>query len=135
MKPKLWGFCTHWCSGMSLVEVMTAMVVMAIAILAILSAVLSASKSNRFNMEKTMALNLAIERMEEVKNTAYDDITSVNFSDETGITVGAHPISFSRTVSITSSTYKTVTVTVTWTNFGAPYTEKEEITTIISNTS
>ena len=119
--------------GLTIVEVMIAMTVMTVTILSILTAIVSASRGNRNNMERTMALNLAVERMDQVKNKAYDDITAANFPSESGITVGTHPITFSRSVSITTTTYKTVTVTVTWTNFGGAYRETEEVSTIIGN--
>ena len=120
--------------GLTIVEVMIAMTVMTVAILSILTAIISASKGNRNNMERTMALNLAVQRMDQVKNSAYDDITAANFPTLTGITVGTHPVTFSSAVTITTTTYKTVTVTVTWTNLAGQYRETEEVSTIIGNT-
>ena len=114
-------------------EVMIAMTVMTVTILSILTAIISASQGNRNNMERTMGLNLAVDRMDQVKNKAYDDITSGNFPSESGLTVGTHPVTFSRSVSITTTTYKTVTVTVTWTNLGGQFRETAQVSTIISN--
>ncbi len=121
--------------GLTIIEVMIAMIVMAVAILSVLSAVISASMGNRHNIDKTLGMNLAVEKMDVIKNSAYDDITTSNFPAETGITVGSHPISFNRSVGITTTTYKTITVTVTWTNLGSAYGETVELSTIIANTT
>ncbi len=121
--------------GMTIIEVMIALTVMTIAILSVLIAVISASQGARNNVEKAMALNLAAEKMDQIKNVAYDDITTGNYPAESGITVGSHPITFSRAVSIATTTYKTITVTVTWSNFGTPFTETVEVSTIIANTA
>ena len=79
-----------------------------------------------------MALNLAIQRMDQVKSQSYSNITATNFPAQSGLTVGSSPVTFSRSVSIVTGNYKTVTVTVTWSHFGSPFVESEEISTIIS---
>ncbi len=120
-------------AGMTVVEVLVAITLLAASLGAVYTAITFASRVSQHNVEKTMALNLAIERMDQVKNNAYAAIVSANFPDESGLTVGSYPIGFNRSVSIGISNYKTVTVTVTWSHLGWPFVETEEISTIISS--
>ena len=121
------------CKGMTIVEILVAITLLTVAMAAIYTAITFASKVSQHNVEKTMALNLAIARMDEVKNYAYSSITSANFPDESGLTVGSYPVTFSRSVNIVTGDYKTVTVTVTWSHLGAPFVEQEQVSTIISS--
>ncbi len=120
-------------AGMTVVEVLVAITLLAASLGAVYTAITFASRVSQHNVEKTMALNLAIERMDQVKNTAYAAMVSANFPDENGLTVGSYPIGFDRSVSISTSDYKTITVTVTWSHLGWPFVETEEISTIISS--
>ena len=119
-------------SGMTIVEVLIAITLLAVAMGAIYTAITFASRVSQHNVEKTMALSLAIDRMDQVKNTTYANIAAANFPSESGITVGSYPITFSRSVTIVTGNYKTVTVTATWSHLGSPFVEQEEVSTIIS---
>lgn len=119
-------------SGLTLVELLVAITILLIATGSILLAVNFASKVSKHNLRKAVAINLVTQRLEQIKNAAYGNITAANFPNETNIQVGSDPIRYNRTVTIDTGTYKTVTVTVTWNQLGAPFVESESAVTIIS---
>ena len=122
----------RWRKGLTILEVLIAITILAMSVGAIFTAITFASRVGQHNVERTMALNLAIERMDQVKNTTYNSIVAANFPSEAGISVGSSPIRFDRSVSISTDNYKTITVNVTWSHFGWPFVETEEVSTIIS---
>jgi len=100
--------------GFSLLEVLIGLVVLAIGILAIAGMQITAIKGNYFSGSLTQATILAQDKMEELKNTSYDSVTSG--SDTKTIPPGGGT-TFTRAWNVvnTTTTMKTITVTVTWT--------------------
>lgn len=119
-------------SGLTFVELLISITILSIAVAAILVSVNFASKVSRHSINKAAAVNLATEKLEQIKKDSYSNITTVNYPAESGLTVGSSPVSFNRTVGIATASYKTITVTVTWNQLGAPFVESESMVTIIS---
>ncbi len=122
-------------SGFTLLEVLIAITLLVMATVAIYTAITFASRVGQHNVEKTMALNLAIQEMDNLKSQGYGSITATS---GTFPQVGSNPVTFQYSVTVPevvsgSNRYKTVTVTVTWTHLGAPFVESEQLTTIVSS--
>ena len=100
--------------GFTLLEILIAVSIFAIGVLAVASMQISAIRGNRLGNEVTQATLLAQDKLEELKNSA--DIASVpDSSDQQGI--------FTRSWQITPATgdSRLVTMTVTWTVAGASH--------------
>ncbi|HRZ87268.1 MAG TPA: prepilin-type N-terminal cleavage/methylation domain-containing protein [bacterium] len=111
--------------GLSFIELMVSITILMIAIGGILAGITYGSRLARHNVNKTIAVNLISQRMEQILADSYGNITAANYPAEANIAVGAHPIRFNRSVAIATGTYKTITVTVTWVEFGTPFVESE----------
>jgi prepilin-type N-terminal cleavage/methylation domain-containing protein len=93
--------------GFTLMEVLIAIVVLSVALLALAGLQIVSIRGNSFGNHMTEALTLAKDKMEERKNAEWDQI-----ADESG----DHQI-YHWACSVTQSDkIKTVTVTVTWEN-------------------
>jgi type IV pilus modification protein PilV len=100
--------------GFTLLEILIAVSIFAIGVLAVASMQVSAIRGNRLGSEVTQATILAQDKLEELKNSV--DIASVpDSSDQQGI--------FTRSWQITPATgdSRLATVTVTWTVGGASH--------------
>ena len=104
-------------TGFSLLEVLFAMTVFSIGLLAILMMVFTVTNCNSASKNLTSAVNLAQSKIDDLKITAYASIL-----DETETSLDASGVSgsgiFNRATTVTTSTspnYKTVDVTVSWT--------------------
>ena len=98
--------------GFTLVEIMVAMIVLSIGLLSFFALNMAIIKSNVFSKAITYATNLAQEKIEQLKNTPYANITN---QTETGIGLNN---AFTRTTTVQEgvpqANMKTITVTVTW---------------------
>ncbi|OGL38811.1 MAG: hypothetical protein A2042_01050 [Candidatus Schekmanbacteria bacterium GWA2_38_11] len=105
---KFWGNK----EGFTLVEIMVAMIVLSIGLLSFFALNMAIIKSNVFSKAITYATNLAQEKIEQLKNTPYANITN---QTETGIGLNN---AFTRTTTVQEgvpqANMKTITVTVTW---------------------
>ena len=105
---KFWGNK----EGFTLVEIMVAIIVFSIGLLIFISLNIAIIKSNVFSKAITYATNLAQEKIEQLKNTPYANITN---QTETGIGLNN---AFTRTTTVQEgvpqANMKTITVTVTW---------------------
>lgn len=122
----------RYSKGLTLVELLVAITILLIATGSILLAVNFASKVSKHNLRKAVAVNLVTQRLEQIMNSSYANVTTANFPNEANIQVGSDPIRYSRTVTINAGSYKTVTVTVAWNQLGAPFVESESAVTIVS---
>jgi len=101
-------------NGFTLVEVMIAVMVLAIAFLAMYQMQAMAVRGNETANQVTIATVLAQDKMEEIRNTNYDDVTNLNFPTENYGMVPNFP-QFRREVAVTENgRVKTVRVTVLW---------------------
>jgi prepilin-type N-terminal cleavage/methylation domain-containing protein len=99
--------------GFTLVEVMIAIVVLSVALLALAGLQIVSIRGNSFGNRMTEALTLAKDLMEEMKNEEWGDI--VDWSDDWP--PPPEPPIYHRVCSVMQSgNIKTVTVTVSWDN-------------------
>ena len=97
--------------GFTLVEVLIAIVVLSVALLALAGLQIVSIRSNSFGNHMTEAVTLAKDVMEEMKDTQWEQIQGSTDNPE-----GASGIIYRRVCSVTTSDeIKTVTVRVTWT--------------------
>jgi prepilin-type N-terminal cleavage/methylation domain-containing protein len=98
--------------GFTLMEVLIAIVVLSVALLALAGLQISSIQRNSFGNHMTEAMTLAKDKMEEMKNKQWDQIGDI--SDDPP---GASGVIYHRECSVMQSDkMKTVTVTVTWEN-------------------
>ena len=98
--------------GFTIIEVMVAMIVLAIGLLSFFALNVAIIKGNVFAKMMTSATNLAQEKIEELKNTPYASIVE---QSETNIGLNN---AFTRTTTVQpgvpQTSMKTITVTVYW---------------------
>jgi type IV pilus assembly protein PilV len=113
----------------TLIEIMIALVVLSVGLVALVGLQISAIKGNAFSKRMTTAVTIANARLEEIKNTAYANIQS-----ESSTQVSASNMNFTREVTVNNDSpvlnTKTVNVTVTWKDGSKSHTVP--ISTIIS---
>jgi prepilin-type N-terminal cleavage/methylation domain-containing protein len=98
--------------GFTLMEVMIAIVVLSVALLALAGLQIISIRGNSFGNNMTEAITLAKDLMEEMKNEDWEQI-----ADSSNPLKGASGITYQRTCSVTQTgKIKTVTITVTWDN-------------------
>ncbi len=103
-------------NGFTLVEVLFALAIFSIGLLAIIGMTTMTIKSNYMSKNLTTAVHLAQNKLDELKAGAYEDIdagseTDLDSQEEAGGGI------FDRSVTVTTSTapdYKTVEVIVSW---------------------
>jgi type IV pilus assembly protein PilV len=119
--------------GFTLIEILVALVILSVGLLALISISLTVMKSNAFADKMTMATTLAQDRLEEIQSTAYEEVNSVNFpSEDYGAISGFS--AFRREVTIANDfpliNMKTITVTVLWRD-GAGNSHNIQLKTVI----
>ncbi len=98
--------------GFTLVEVMIAIVVLSVALLALGGLQIISIRSNSFGNHMTEAITLAKDLMEEMKDAEWEQI-----GDRSDDPVGATGIVYHRVCTVTEQdNIKTVTVMVSWDN-------------------
>lgn len=125
-------------NGLTVIEVLIALVVSGIVISALFVGINFAGKYVRHNANKTMALNFAQGLMEEMKGEGYSDLDNYNgYIDMVYLYQGgAVSIPAERSVEVSNVTingfvYKQVNVNVSWDWQGMSYTE--EVNTLRSD--
>ncbi len=104
--------------GLTLVEVMIALVVLLLVFLALMQTALVSIDSNMINALRDEAVNIAEEKMNDERNKTFDNITS---SPAAGVSRSIRNIpsatlnyKAARTVTLLNADSKQVTITVTW---------------------
>ncbi len=117
--------------GFTLIEVLIAIAVLAIGLLALAGVTVSVINGNVFGRTMTAATTLAADKMEELKNTKYANITS---GGPESLTVDNHAYTRTWTVNNNSpaANMKTITVTVTWKWRGQDHDPPTSLSTIVS---
>ena len=116
MHPTIKSFCKDNQKGFSLVELLIAMAILALAMLAAASMQFGSIRNNASGNLVTVANMLAKSKMEELKNTT--DLTTLASDGETGINAEGQPGGIydrSWTIENLGTTARRITVTVTWT--------------------
>ena len=102
--------------GFTLIEVLVAMAIFAIAVLGLAVGATTVMRSNKTSYFNTIATNLAQDKMEELKATTASSITS---GSDTPPAVNG--VSFSRSWTVTANQptagVNQIDVTVTWTDY------------------
>ena len=116
--------------GFTLIEVMVAIIVLAIGLLSFFALNVAIMKSNVFAKMITAATNLAQEKVERLKNTSYASITN-----QTETNIGLNN-SFTRTTTVQDNVpqtnMKTVTVEVKWQEMKPFISQKEHTVTLVT---
>jgi type IV pilus assembly protein PilV len=96
--------------GFTLIEIMVAIFILVVALLGVAAVTVSVINGNAFSKDITSATTLAQDKIEELKDTAYDSI--VSGSDTSSI--------YTRTWTVTSpiTDSKTIVVVVSWSRGG-----------------
>lgn len=125
-------------SGLTVIEVLIALVVSGIVISGLFAGINFASKYARHNANKTMALNFSQGLMEEIKGASYSALDGYNgYTDNVSLYQGEDVnIPAERSVEvadvvINGLSYKTVKVSTSWSWLGKSYTE--EVNTLRSD--
>ena len=102
--------------GFSLIEVLIALIFLAIGILAIASLQITSVRGNFFSNNLMQATYVAQDRLEFLKNRPYDsaELGAVNNKDDVKVTISG--VVFTRTYRVVDNVagYKEITYTVTW---------------------
>jgi len=118
MKKFLWAEKSR-VGGFTLIEVLVAMSIFAIAVLGLAVGATTVMQANQTGLYTTIATNLAQDRLEELKSRTAANINTTG-SPENGIPVTGVPVTFNRSWAVTSDSpvagVKRIDVTVTWTD-------------------
>ena len=118
MKKFLWAEKSR-VGGFTLIEVLVAMSIFAIAVLGLAVGATTVMQANHTGLYTTIATNLAQDRLEELKSRTAANINTTG-SPENGIPVTGVPVTFNRSWAVTSDSpvvgVKRIDVTVTWTD-------------------
>ena len=105
--------------GFTLIEVLVAMSIFAIAVLGLAIGATTVMQANQTGLYTTIATNLAQDKLEELKAKTAANINTTG-SPENNITVSGVPAKFNRSWAVTSGSpvagVKQIDVTVTWTD-------------------
>ena len=104
-------------NGFSLIEVLIGMLILAFGLLAIGGMQIVSIKGGSFSNNVTKATILAQSRLEGLKQLSYNDASLSNGAHNDG-TISNTIFSRTYNVTDTTSTLKTITVTVQWTDRG-----------------
>ena len=108
-------------AGFSFIDLMLALFVLTIGVLALADLQIVSSKSNTSSKGTAAALNIAEKKLEEVRGMVYTNIAA-----EAPTSVPDSGVTFTREVKVASNSpitnTKTVTVIVTWSDKTGPHT-------------
>ena len=108
-------------NGFTLIEVLVAMCIFAIAVLGLAIGATSVMRANQTGLYTTIATNLAQDRLEELKSRTPANINTTG-SPENNLSVSGVPVTFNRSWTVTSNCNSVtgltcIAVTVAWTDY------------------
>ena len=108
--------------GMTLLEVLIAFSILAIVLTAVLESAIVALRVNTVNALRDEAVNIADQRMNEIRNTAFSSILSNPTETPIASKSRTSSVIFTPTRAVTALDSKTlqVTLSVSWTYMGKP---------------
>lgn len=118
--------------GFTLIEVLIAISILSIAMLAALNAVVIAVGHNLDNTLRDEAVNIAEAKMNELRNTTFSSISSGSTKVSRPFRRLTVDFTVTWTVNDLSSTSKTVVVGVEWKRAGTNISHRHSITSIIT---
>ena len=106
--------------GFTLIEVLVAMSIFAIAVLGLAVGATSVMRANQMGLYTTIATNLAQDRLEELKSRTAANINTTGSPEN--ISVAGVPVTFTRSWTVTSTCngvtgLTCIDVTVSWTDY------------------
>ena len=120
--------------GFTLIEIMIALVILSVGLVALAGLQVSAIKGNAFSKRMTTAVSIANEKLEKLKNSSYASIISESPIQVTITQPNQPSMAFTRQVIVVNNSpltnMKTVNITVTWSDSLKSYLVP--ITTIVS---
>lgn len=107
--------------GFTLIEVLVAMSIFAVAVLGLAVGASTVMRANQTGLNNTVATNLAQDRLEELKSRTSANINTTG-SPENNISVSGVPVLFNRSWTVTANCNSVtgltcITVTVSWTDY------------------
>jgi type IV pilus assembly protein PilV len=110
-------------NGFTVVEVLVAMVIFAIAILGLAIGATTVMQANQTSLHTTIATNLAQDRLEELKSRTPANINTTG-SPENNIPISGVPVKFNRSWTVTPNCNSVsglicIAVTVDWTDYSS----------------
>jgi len=109
--------------GLTLVEVMIALLLLLLVSLAMLQTALMSIDSNMLNVLRDEAVKIAAQRMDEARNSDFDTLVNVDLTVTRNVrNVPDFPFATRRTVTIINANNRQVDITVTWLRKGQTYT-------------
>jgi len=134
MKPReLWRKLLGGERGLMLAELVVVSFLLSTVVTGVIHGVVSGTRMNYVSGQHMAALGLCLERLEQMRETPYAEITPANFPDEPSLPLthlggsGAIPLGCARRARMRAHTdpdYKRVTVTVTWAYLGREESEQ-----------
>jgi len=99
-------------NGFTLIEILVALVILSISLLALAGLMVTTTKNNSFGSHMTEAATLAQDKLEELRAVRWLDIPEGTGSDQKS---GATGISYARNWDVTANgTLKAITITINW---------------------
>lgn len=123
-------------SGFTLIEVMIALVILAVGILALMTMQIVSIRANAFSSEMTYAAMLGQRELEDVRNMNYDNVTALaRTTYDVDLTTKGVAYSIERQVqdNTPATDMKTVTLIIDW--LGSPAGSATGTTTVLFTTS
>ena len=113
------AFLRRQSEGFTLIEVMIALVILAVGLLALMTLQIVSIRANAFSSEMTYAGMLAQSRLEQIRNMSYDSVQTIGDESFTDPAKGViYTIQREVDTDVPAANMKTVKLTITWT--GAP---------------
>jgi prepilin-type N-terminal cleavage/methylation domain-containing protein len=119
--------------GFTLIEVMVALVILAISSMAILNAMVLAMQQNLGTYSRDEAVRIAEQSMNEMRDAPFSTLSSGNFSIDRTFKNSTRRFSVSRTVESLSTDSRSIQIQVTWIIKNKSFTHS--ITSIVVNRS
>jgi prepilin-type N-terminal cleavage/methylation domain-containing protein len=107
-------------NGYSLVEILIAVTIFSIGILAVAGMQISSMYGNAFSRNTTGAVTIAQDRIEQTMDLSFDhaDLSAGNYTE----TQGMYNVAWTINDDVMAPNTKTIDVTLTWTQYGQPKT-------------
>jgi prepilin-type N-terminal cleavage/methylation domain-containing protein len=100
------------CKGFSLIEVLVALVILSVSLLALAGLMVTTTKNNSFGNHMTEAATFAQDKLEELRAIKWENLSHGNYTDQQDVPTG---ITYTRNWNVTTNgSLKTITISVNW---------------------